>query len=104
MRRYTSNILAVGLVAAIVAIVWPDQAKSEGPCAEIINRCKAAGFKPGQGSMNGLWFECVEPIYNRHAPPGRTIAPLPSIDPKTVNDCRTNVPDLLKGKINESKQ
>ena len=104
MRQYTSNILALGLTVLTVAITWPEQARSEGPCAEIINRCKAAGFKPGNGALNGLWFECVEPIYNRHAPPGRTIAPLPSIDAKTVNDCRTNVPDLLKGKINESKQ
>lgn len=104
MRHVTSSIFVLGLAAATVAIVWPGQARSEGPCAEIINRCKAAGFRVGHGTMNGLWFECVEPIYNRHAPPGRTTAPLPSIDPKTVNDCRTNVPDLLKGKINESKQ
>lgn len=104
MRNIVSKLVVIALVSTAVTLGWPRQASAAGACAEIIARCRDAGFKPGGGSMNGLWFDCVAPIFNRHPQPGRATAPLPNIDPKTVNDCRVENPNLLKGKINESKE
>ena len=104
MRQFVSRIVVVALISTVVALGSPGHAIAAGACAEIIARCRDAGYKPGGGSLNGLWFDCVAPIFNRHPQPARATAPLPNIDAKTVNDCRTENPNLLKGKINESKE
>ena len=72
----------------------------EGPCKQIVDACKTAGFIPGDWKKgDGLWRDCVDPIMQgKSTAPGAT-KPLPAVDPKLVAECKAKHPNFGEGKV-----
>ena len=88
------RILSLGLCVALPAAAFaqaPAAPKAPGPCAQIVEACKSAGFVPGDATKGyGLWVDCVEPITNGTKPPSNTDKPLPAISPSVAAACKAN--------------
>ena len=71
-----------------------------GPCREVEQACKNAGFIPGDWKKgDGLWRDCVDPIMQgQTSVPGAT-KPLPKVDAKAVADCKAEHPKFGGGKV-----
>lgn len=71
-----------------------------GPCKQIADQCKAAGFIPGDWKKgDGLWRDCVDPIMQgQTSVPGAT-KPLPTVDPNLVTQCKQKHPKYGSGKV-----
>lgn len=68
-------------------------APAQGPCAQIIAACQAAGFVQGAAKAGkGLQVDCVEPIMQGKAAESNSSQPLPTIDPKIVAACKARNP------------
>jgi hypothetical protein len=76
-----------------------------GPCKEIEQACKKAGFIQGDWKKgDGLWRDCVDPIMQGQTNvPGAT-KPLPSVDAKAVADCKAQRPKFGGGKVGSTKK
>lgn len=76
-----------------------------GPCKEIEQACKKAGFIQGDWKKgDGLWRDCVDPIMQGQTNvPGAT-KPLPSVDAKAVADCKAQHPKFGGGKVGSTKK
>jgi len=76
----------------------------EGPCWQILQTCKSAGFVEGRAAKGyGLYADCVNPIMqHKTVVPGAT-KPLPPVDPKTVADCKKRDPAFGVGPVGSRK-
>jgi hypothetical protein len=72
----------------------PIEAK-QGPCEQIVQACKSAGFVVGDFKEgNGLWLDCIDPIMNSAAQPPKAKIPLPHVSPNTVGACKAKRPNF----------
>jgi len=80
------------------------EAHKEGPCREILQTCRSAGFVEGKSTKGyGLYVDCVNPIMqHKTVVPGAT-KPLPPVDPKTVADCKKRDPAFGAGPVGSGK-
>ena len=88
------SVLAAMTVLASAAAPLSTSAATAGPspvsaCGAIENACLNAGFINGDwGKGKGLWYDCVDPIFQGQTKvPGATL-PRPEIDPSLVAACR----------------
>jgi hypothetical protein len=67
----------------------------EGPCEQIVQACKNAGFIQGDVKEgNGLWVDCVDPIMHGAAQPAKAKIPLPQVSSDTVAACKMKHPNF----------
>jgi hypothetical protein len=71
-----------------------------GPCKQIAQACKDAGFIKGDWKKgDGLWRDCVDPIMQGQTNvPGGT-KPLPKVDASLVSACKEKHPKFGTGKV-----
>jgi hypothetical protein len=81
-------------------LAWADDKGVPGPCKEIVEACKKAGFIPGDWKKgDGLWRDCVDPIVQGQTTvPGAT-KPLPTVDANLVAACKAKKPKFGLGKV-----
>ena len=84
--RVTAIPLTVGSLL-LVGLLSPSMAQPTGPCAQIADACKQAGFAPGAGIT-----DCIRPIM-AGTPPQK----LPQIDPQVVAACKQQDPKFGAG-------
>jgi hypothetical protein len=69
--------------------------KAPGPCDEITNACKGAGFVEGDAKQgNGLWVDCIDPIMQGTKQPAKATKALPSVSPQAVAACKQKNPNF----------
>ena len=72
----------------------------EGPCGQIVDICKNAGFKGGDWARgDGLEVHCVNPIMQHKTVVPGAKKPLPTVDPKLVSDCKKGHPGFGAGQV-----
>jgi hypothetical protein len=111
-----STLIAYTLFAGAVAPLSADTPVSsgpkpaggkEGPCEQIVQACKNAGFIEGDVKEgNGLWVDCIDPIMHGGAQPAKAKIPLPSVSPDAVGACKQKHPNFgqpKQGKQGQSK-
>ena len=99
-----STIVACTLIAGVVASVSAappssgapkTTAPKEGPCEQITQACKSAGFVLGDVKEgNGLIVDCIRPIMNGAAQPTKAKLALPQVNSTTVAACKTKRPNF----------
>lgn len=96
----TGLFLISTLVMSYSVLADEGKGKKEGPCKEIVEACKNAGFKKGDWKKgDGLWRDCVDPIMQGvKEVPGAT-KPLPNVDPKLVQECKEKHGKFGEGKV-----
>jgi hypothetical protein len=73
----------------------PAAAKAPGPCEQIAEACKSAGFIAGDYKTgNGLWVDCVDPIMRGTGQPSKAKIPLPQVSPEVVAACKAKRPNF----------
>jgi len=81
--------LAVCLAGPAIAVAQTAAPKAEGPCDQVVNACKAAGFVTGDAKEGyGLYDNCFFPIVNQTKPPATTSKPLPSVSSQVAAACK----------------
>jgi hypothetical protein len=86
--RVIAMPLTVG--SLLVGLLSPSMAQpTTGPCAQIADACKKAGFGPGTGIT-----ECIRPIMA--GTPEQSRAKLPQVDPQLVAACKQQNPNFGK--------
>jgi hypothetical protein len=81
-----TRIFSLSLCLAVPAAVF---AQSPGPCDQIVNACKSAGFVVGDAREGyGLYDNCFFPIINQTKPPAKTDKTLPTISPQVAAACK----------------
>ena len=98
-RISTLVVLSMCSVLALAQGKKGDQG-APGPCKEVEQACKNAGFIPGDWKKgDGLWRDCVDPIMQGQTNvPGAT-KPLPQVSQKAVADCKAQHPKYGAGKV-----
>lgn len=67
----------------------------QGPCEQIVQACKSAGFVLGDAKEgNGLIVDCIRPIMNGAAQPTKAKLALPQVSSSTIAECRTKRPNF----------
>jgi hypothetical protein len=113
LRRgyHAAAVLSISLATALHAQSEPtpsgivfDQAQEtrtdqwnqpSNPCARIRQLCESAGFVQGAAqSGNGLQRDCIQPIMQATPQPKGAQRPLPTVDPRMVEACRSAEPDF----------
>ena len=99
-----STVIACTLFASVVAPVnagapssgsTKTAAAKQGPCEQIVQACKSAGFVLGDVKEgNGLIVDCIRPIMNSAARPTNAKLALPQVSSSTVAECRTKRPNF----------
>ena len=100
-RLKFASVVSLALVSSVLAQA-PAQKSNEppGPCKEIANACRNAGFIKGDWKKgDGLWRDCVDPIMQgKTTAPGAT-KPLPAVDAGLVSSCKAKHPKYGGGKV-----
>ena len=79
-------------------------APKEGPCKQIHDTCKSAGFVEGEWRKgDGLYADCVNPIMQHKTVVPNATKPLPAVDPKLVADCKKRNPSFGAGQVGSPK-
>jgi hypothetical protein len=79
-------------------------APKEGPCKQIHDTCKSAGFVEGERRRgDGLYADCVNPIMQHKTVVPNATKPLPAVDPKLVADCKKRNPSFGAGPVGSPK-
>lgn len=86
--------VAVPVTAAVPESGAPKTAApKQGPCEQIVQACKSAGFVLGDvREGNGLIVDCIRPIMNGAAQPTKAKLALPQVNSNTVAACKTKRP------------
>ena len=81
-------------------VVGAEPNEPPGPCKEIANACRNAGFIKGDWKKgDGLWRDCVDPIMQgKSSAPGGT-KPLPTVNASLVSACKAKHPKYGAGKV-----
>jgi hypothetical protein len=97
----TRCTLFVSLAAPLSAA---QPAENIGPCEQITQACKSAGFIKGDYKTgNGLWVDCIDPIMRGAAQPPTAKIPLPKVSSQTVSACKQKHPNFGEKKAAQSK-
>ncbi len=92
------------IVCALGVVSISQVADGQGPCEQITAACKKAGFvQGGARTGNGLLIDCVNPIMQGKAQPGKASKPLPQIDPQLVESCKASNPGFGRPKSRSSE-
>ena len=98
--RHQERIRVHTLCAAAFALgtfFAPHAAAAQGPCEQIAEACRQAGFERGAAREGtGLQVDCMRPIMQGTAQPNRTSKPLPQVDSKIVAACKARNPNLAQ--------
>jgi hypothetical protein len=98
-----SSVIACVLLAGVVAPVnaaapsagSTKAAPKQGPCEQIVQACKNAGFVLGDVKEgNGLIVDCIRPIMNGAAQPTKAKLALPQVSSNMVAECKTKRPNF----------
>jgi hypothetical protein len=74
-------------------------AAQQGPCAQIVEACRQAGFVKDGGSAGiGLQVDCIRPIMLGTPQRKKAAKPLPQVDPQIVAACKARNPNFGVGK------
>ncbi len=69
--------------------------KAPGPCKQIVEACKSAGFVAGEHKQgSGLWADCVSPIMRGAPQPAKADKPLPTVAADVVAACKQARPNF----------
>ncbi len=94
-KRFEMRVTAIPLTVGsllLVGLLSPSMAQpTSGPCAQIADACKQAGFAPGAGITN-----CIRPIMAA-TPQQNQAQKLPQIDPQVVAACKQQNPKFGAG-------
>ena len=92
------SIAVAGTAFAQAPAKMPNQ--PPGPCKEIADACRGAGFIKGDWKKgDGLWRDCVDPIMQgKSSAPGGT-KPLPQVNASLVSACKAKHPKYGSGKV-----
>ncbi|VVE55249.1 arylsulfatase [Pandoraea terrae] len=90
------RILALCTAAFVLGSFFaPQVAAALGPCEQIADACRQAGFvRGGAKGGTGLQVDCVRPLIQGTAQPNRAGKPLPRVDPSLVAACKAKHPDF----------
>jgi hypothetical protein len=97
MRQVRISTAAVCTLLAGMAAPLSAQpaASNPGPCEQIVEACKKAGFIQGDYKTgNGLHVDCIDPIMHGTAQPPKAKIPLPQVSPQLVAACKQKHPDF----------
>jgi len=103
------RIAIVTAYAVLVGVVTPLSAqdaaqKPSGPCEQIVDACKKAGFIAGDyRNGNGLMGDCVSPIMRAAAQPTDAHIALPEVSATVVAACKSKHPDFGERKLPQPK-
>jgi len=99
MRRMTT-LTACTLIGCVAGSLSAQPAeKSPGPCEQVVQACKSAGFIAGDYKTgNGLWVDCVRPIMRGTGQPPKAKIPLPQVSADVVAACKAKRPNFGEGK------
>jgi len=92
------SVLALAIIFSASPLLANDEAdmKSESASCEIVAKsCVKAGFVRGESANKKLWQDCMKPLLMNKTVAGVTV------DPATVNTCRTNKIDKMKQELQE---
>jgi hypothetical protein len=96
----------LGIIAVVVfstaAYAEHAQGQHEGnePCHQIKIACENAGFVKGEAKQGyGLWVDCIDPIMQGKTSVQGATKPLPTVDPKLVEECRAKNPKFGSGQV-----
>jgi len=69
--------------------------KAPGPCEQIVEACKSAGFVKGDARQGyGLWRDCIDPIMRGTPQPPNADKPLPQVSPELIAACKQKRPNF----------
>lgn len=91
------KLIPIGLLCVVIVLSIMASTslatQRQGPCEEIVEACKSAGFVQG-GVLggNGLEVDCVNLIVQGTAQPRKASKPLPQVDPQLVEACKAKNP------------
>lgn len=69
--------------------------KAPGPCEQIVEACKSAGFVKGDARQGyGLWRDCIDPIMRGTPQPPNADKRLPPVSPELIAACKQKHPDF----------
>lgn len=101
-------ISRAALSSLVLGFALPIAAQAEmppGPCEQIVEACKSAGFVKGDARQGyGLWRDCVDPIIRGTPQPPHADKPLPPVSPELVAACKQKHPDFGEHKQSPLKQ
>jgi hypothetical protein len=95
MRQVRPSRLAVIALLAGPAIALAAEAPAQGPgpCEQIVEACKSAGFIDGDyRTGKGLHLDCIDPIMQGAPQPAIAKIPLPKVSPDTIAACKQKHP------------
>jgi hypothetical protein len=100
MRTVAASLFVLALSISLSARAADPKGGPPGPCQQVADACKSAGFIPGDWKKgDGLWADCVDPIMQgKTSVPGAT-KPLPTVDPNLVTQCKAKHPKYGSGKV-----
>lgn len=99
-------MMTVAMLVGLASVsAWANKDGAPGPCKQIAEACKSAGFIKGDWKNgDGLWRDCVNPIVQGQTTvPGAT-KPLPTVDAGVVAACKAKHPKFGSGKVGSEKQ
>ena len=98
--KFPSLVLGFALpIAAQSADVAP------GPCEQIVEACKSAGFVKGDARQGyGLWRDCIDPIMRGAPQPPNADKQLPPVSPELVAACKQRHPNFGEHEQGQPKQ
>jgi hypothetical protein len=97
-----ASVISIAFVGAALAQAPATKAPNQppGPCKEIANACRSAGFIKGDWKKgDGLWRDCVDPIIQGQASAPGATKPLPRVDASLVSACKAKHPKYGSGKV-----
>lgn len=111
LNKLATLAVALSLTAAAAAFADTPSAtdaqaveKSPGPCKQIVDACKSAGFVAGdRKSGSGLYADCIEPMMRGGPQPAKATKPLPSVSADVVAACKQAHPTFGQGKKNPTQ-
>jgi hypothetical protein len=106
-RNWTTFFVVFSSLGLSLSSFADDKSAHEhghGPCKQIEQACKNAGFIQGDWKKgDGLWRDCVDPIMQGQTNvPGATKS-LPTVDAGLVSACKAKNPKFGSGKVGSAK-
>jgi hypothetical protein len=101
----TLTLAVLSLFAAVAVAQGKKGDGPPGPCKQIEQACKTAGFIKGDWKKgDGLWRDCVDPIMQGQSNVAGATKPLPSVDAKAIADCKAQHPKFGHGKVGSAQK
>src|SRR5262245_1993478 len=96
MRQAQLFIWLVSIFTVATVAASPSNAQqAHGPCQQVRETCRAAGFTPGGAKEGtGILIDCITPIMRGTTQRPKATKPLPQIDVQVVQACKSATPDF----------